>query len=160
MAKATLKITCAQCGNTFVHSRTCYNRRDADDYEDWAIKHITICPTCYRRNREESTAAKASAIIAELNIPSTIDGVSDNQVAYAHKVRNDYIVKNADHMRETFRWLALIDSDAPEFLDVLTQNNWTRQQAIDRFNETNRLDLMVLISSDARSILDMLAVSR
>lgn len=56
MAKATATCTCATCGTTFVRTKICYNRREADEWEAWAAENITECPACYAASRRAEEA--------------------------------------------------------------------------------------------------------
>ena len=62
MAKAVAKCTCATCGQEFTYEKTCFNRRDADSFEEWAAANITECSECReKRLREEQNAENAKA---------------------------------------------------------------------------------------------------
>lgn len=53
MARADAHCKCEICGTEFIKYKDCYNRRDADQYEEWAAKNITVCPDCYAKRRTE-----------------------------------------------------------------------------------------------------------
>lgn len=39
MAKATAECTCKTCGKVYTATKICRNRRDADEWEQWATEH-------------------------------------------------------------------------------------------------------------------------
>lgn len=53
MAKATAICTCAECGTTFEKSTTKSNRREADNWESWAISNYTQCPQCWGKEQRQ-----------------------------------------------------------------------------------------------------------
>ena len=158
MSKVKMVITCAQCGNEFVHTHMSYNSKDAEQYKMWAEKNITICPDCYKANLESSKAEKASAIISELNIPESIEGVSEKQIAYANKKRNAYICENADRIRKFAKTLAMIESNDPSFVAFLVKNNQTAEEALANIISANKSVYTVLKSSKAKEILDCMDI--
>ena len=40
MAKATAECTCKTCGKVYTATKICRNRRDADEWEQWATEHM------------------------------------------------------------------------------------------------------------------------
>ena len=72
MAKATATCTCATCGATFTRTTTKANRREADAWEAWAVKHYDECPTCWgKRQRAEEAEA---GLIAKVRLGNPYDG--------------------------------------------------------------------------------------
>jgi len=62
MAQARIDIICETCGKEFTHTKICFNRKEADSYEEWAKENITVCPDCYKeacRKFEEKKRRKA-----------------------------------------------------------------------------------------------------
>lgn len=99
MAIAKVTLICANCGNEFVHRKECWNRTDADNYENWATTHIDTCPECYKK----SLAAEKESILFDTlktcgyKLPN-LSGVSDKQIAYAEKVRARYLSNNIERI--------------------------------------------------------------
>lgn len=59
MAKARMKIICANCGAEFRHTRDCWNAADREDYIAWAEQNITLCPSCWRRQEAKRIISEA-----------------------------------------------------------------------------------------------------
>lgn len=98
MAKSSLTLTCARCGNTFKHIHFSHNRSEANSYEKWAEENITICPDCYAAEKAAKMKTEVEAYMASFGgrqLPQ-ITGVSAKQIAYAEKLRSAYV---ADLMR-------------------------------------------------------------
>ena len=103
MAKASIKLVCEKCGREFVHEKICYNRSDANNYEDWASRNITICPDCYKAEMQAAEAKKRAEQSAEaaeeakkLSLPALTG--SEKQVAWANTLRHKMLVKyGIDH---------------------------------------------------------------
>lgn len=87
MALARIEITCTHCGKTFENRKVCYNRQEANNYEDWARKNVTLCPKCHAAQWIAEQEAKLPALPA-------IEGVSDKQIAFAANLRAKYIINN------------------------------------------------------------------
>lgn len=97
MAKASVTITCNECGNTFTWSKNCKNRDEADRAVEWAKEGgIIYCPNCMykfkteRRKKEDEEKKQAileriSELEPELEL-STLEG-SEKQIAWAESIR-------------------------------------------------------------------------
>ena len=60
MAKATATCRCKECGEVFTKTKICYNRQQANEWEQWTESHCTICPACYAKAKEAEYAATHS----------------------------------------------------------------------------------------------------
>ena len=114
MAKAICK--CKTCGNEFAVTKKCYNRSDADNYEEWAKEHYDECTECYIARRKAETAEKAAKIIAENHLPE-ISGVSAKQVDYANALRNRYLVEHDDRIPLLLKMLAI--EGTPKYIEAI-----------------------------------------
>lgn len=132
MAKATAHCVCTTCGKEFTYSKMCYNRRDADNFEEWAAAHIDECPECReKRLREEQSEenAKAAALAAENDLPE-LSG-SEKQVAWAMSLRQraidvwteygdeksrDFMMYILAHATKASEWIDARDDDAKYIL--------------------------------------------
>lgn len=56
MAKATAKCTCKTCGSTFTMTKTCFNRSEADSWEEWAVGYYDECTDCWRERKSKENA--------------------------------------------------------------------------------------------------------
>lgn len=90
MAKATVNLICEQCGAEFTRTKTCYNRREADNWEAYMLDNGGICTECWkaqkRAEREAETAKFVESVYNKLNLPE-IDAVSEKQKKYAEDLR-------------------------------------------------------------------------
>jgi len=94
MAKATLECTCPECGAKHTWSVTCYNRREADNWEQYHADEANtrLCPECYAKAKAKERAEareaenKAAAEKAgEIGLPE-LSG-SEKQIAWAVSIR-------------------------------------------------------------------------
>ena len=92
MARATVHCVCATCGKEFTHIKDCFNRKEADSYEEWASVNIDECPECRRARLKRENAEAAAEIISKYGFPE-ITGVSEKQISYANDLRNKYLCK-------------------------------------------------------------------
>lgn len=74
MAMARAICTCSTCGNEFTKSKQCRNRREADNFEQWAKDHLDTCPECYRKFRHEREAAKGLLVSYSVDLDSAYNG--------------------------------------------------------------------------------------
>lgn len=94
MAKASVTIICEECGREFEHTHTCYNRADAEHYEEWAADNITVCPECYSKQKRADERAKLDnatqmayqAIAGSGIVLSGLTGTS-KQIKWANDIR-------------------------------------------------------------------------
>lgn len=65
---------------------------EVDNYIEWARENVTLCPECYRKQKEAEKAEHVVNKLAKFGIQlPEIRGVSDKQVTFARKIRNNYI---------------------------------------------------------------------
>lgn len=159
MAIAKIEITCSTCGKTFEHRKECHSRREADSYESWATAHITTCPECSRKERQERDAAALQAKLEELGISlPTIEGVSDKQIAYAQSVRERYLAGHLNLLSDYGKVHQLLND--PEQLAAYArsceEHGITLDEGIQQNLEYLRLTKVHLLvtSASAREILD------
>ena len=139
MAKASVIITCITCGKEFRHEAIRANRREADSYAEWAKDHITTCPDCYRAQQAAGAEARYTERCESLGLPD-LTGVSDKQIAYAHKVRREFL---ADHYAAVERWITLFRH--PDFARV-------RPETIDNARAQSReMDRAYTVAAEANA---------
>lgn len=56
MAKAKAKCTCKTCGATFTMTKTCFNRSEADSWEEWAVGYYDECTDCWKARKSKENA--------------------------------------------------------------------------------------------------------
>ena len=98
MAKASVKLTCTKCGAEFTAQKTCYNRTEADNWENYMSRVGGTCTDCWKVEkeaeklaaREKQTAENASgAAQCPVTFPA-LEG-SEKQIAWATDLRNGII---------------------------------------------------------------------
>ena len=100
MAKARVTVTCPDCGEKFEWSVTCYNRREADEWEARHEGEERLCTECWKKARaEERKAARREnwdkaqeATKAAGKTLAPLTG-SDKQVEWAEDVRARTLVE-------------------------------------------------------------------
>ena len=91
MAKASVTVTCNECGREFKVEKQCYNRREADSYEAWVSNQSEHhCPECYgkmmtAKRQAEREAENAAAAEASVDFPA-LEG-TEKQVTWAVTIR-------------------------------------------------------------------------
>ncbi len=88
MAKAVAECTCRVCGFKFEVYATKRNRREADNWAEWAVTHYDLCESCALE--QHKAAAAALAVEAkEMGLPE-LKG-SEKQVVWAEQIRADML---------------------------------------------------------------------
>lgn len=64
MAIATACCKCEICDREFEKTAVKKNRREADEWEAWAEKHITVCPSCYGKQQQQKE--KNAGLVAKI----------------------------------------------------------------------------------------------
>lgn len=90
---ASIELECIGCGDTFTHEKPCPTAEKAESYENWAIRHIVLCPNCYRSLHMSVEAKKANELMDALDAPE-LDG-SPRQVSWAEDIRRKYALEFA-----------------------------------------------------------------
>ena len=162
MAKAKAICTCRTCGNKFEVVKNCFNRSDADNFEQYAKETYTECKDCYRARIEEENASKAKTIIEKYGFP-TITGVSDKQTDYANRLRDEYLAKCDE---DDIEYVAveypevLKTEDAKTYLQDIADTKFggnIEKAKIDFLKQYNYYDIWVLLSeSNAGKVIDLL----
>ena len=91
MAKASIEVTCSECGKTYKVEKKCSNRREADEFESWvASQDQHLCSECYgkmmaKKRQEERDAENKKAAENSKDLPP-LSG-SEKQIAWATTIR-------------------------------------------------------------------------
>lgn len=162
MAIAKVTLTCSTCGKDFEHRKDCWNRRDADSYEEWAKSHIDTCPECYKKHIASEKAERLSAVLEECGYQlPTLTGVSDKQTAYADTVRTRYLADSLDKIRQYHEGMQAFEDAAykAKFDAQCADLGLTPEEGINQSLKNARLDKvhLLLTSSSARDVLDSIA---
>lgn len=159
MAMATAKCTCEKCGEEFEIYKKCYNRRDADEFEEYAAAHYTECRKCYRARVAAANVDKAKAVIEKYNMP-TITGASEKQINYANTLRDKYLANISDSKIEKAIYL-ISDDKCKQKMQELADKRFNGDLEKARFAMFVNYDLddniaVLLTESNAGKIIDAL----
>ncbi len=100
MARADARCTCKECGEQFIKVKYCHNRKEADEFEEWAKDNITLCPECWAKKNRASQNDKLRAIEEECGVVfPELTAVSDKQLNFALAKRAEYVVNRAGEER-------------------------------------------------------------
>lgn len=58
MAKARAICTCATCGSSFEKTAIKRNRKETEEWEEWAVKTFDECPACWRKGLQQEELEK------------------------------------------------------------------------------------------------------
>lgn len=58
MARARATCTCKVCGKQFEKTAKVYNMAAAFEWEKWAEENITLCPSCWGKQKRQEEIAK------------------------------------------------------------------------------------------------------
>lgn len=98
MARATAVCTCATCGCEFEMRENCWNRREADRWQEWAKDYYNECPDCReaRLAKERAEAnAKAAQEAASEGWPELTG--TEKQVMWANTLRSNVVKYFDEH---------------------------------------------------------------
>lgn len=163
MAIASIIITCTECGRKFEHRKTCYNRREADEHERWAVDHITTCKDCYAKQAERQVADKLAEGLARngLTLPA-LTGVSDKQVAHADSKRRRYLADNLAKIDKYHAYMVNIDEQLKTRSAEIAEECRRKGQSVDdliaeglEYYGFSTLHFL-LSATEAREVLDAL----
>lgn len=88
MANAEARCKCEKCGKTFYVTNVKNSRKAANEWEEWASVHYTICQQCRDTERKKMSEAIAKEQ-RESGMPE-LRG-SEKQIAWAVKIRKDFL---------------------------------------------------------------------
>jgi hypothetical protein len=99
MARASVELVCNVCGKTFLAEKDCYNRKEADSWEEWMQKTGGACKECWAKDRaqkirqsgQREEMAQVEAWEARVGgILSALEG-TEKQIAWAREIRHDIL---------------------------------------------------------------------
>lgn len=113
MAKAVARCKCKTCGSEFTATKICYNRRDADSWEEWASSNFDECSDCYKaRKQKERDAANAASAEENKSMGWAVLTGSPKQIAWAETIRAKartnirMQIKNIEACKVVLNWLS------------------------------------------------------
>ena len=88
MARAKAICECKVCGGRFEKIRyNCYNREQANSWEEWAVSYFDECPDCYEKRKAEELKQEAK----EAGLPE-LEG-TERQIKWANEIRKKMVDK-------------------------------------------------------------------
>ncbi len=90
---ASIDLECIGCGDVFTHEKPCPSEEKAESYKSWAVKHIVLCPNCYRSLHMSVEARKTNELMEALDAPE-LNG-TPKQVSWAEDIRRKYALEFA-----------------------------------------------------------------
>lgn len=84
MAKAIALCACKKCGKEFEKVAFKYNRRDANNWEEWAVKNFTLCPEC-EQIEHQLDSVEAAKEARDNGLPQLIG--TPKQIIWAEQIR-------------------------------------------------------------------------
>ena len=92
MAKAKVRMTCADCGAEYWAEKACHNRSEANSWEEWMSGQEGCCPACYAKRmaaKRDAERAEATARAAEQSAAHNLPALTgtEKQVAWATTIR-------------------------------------------------------------------------
>lgn len=159
MAIAKVEITCKDCGRTFTHRKECYNRREAEEYEAWAIRNIDTCLGCKKKAMDAQQMESLDAILTKYGaqLPA-INGVSEKQIKYAEDMRIRYLASELGKVEKYCRVMQTLNDPerAAKFAGICSENGITVEDAIRQSMQAMYLDkvMLMMTETEARMILD------
>lgn len=93
MAIGKASLVCPTCGEVFEITKRCYNRKEADSWEEWVKTTRRECPDCYKERRKMEMANESAEIIIALGLPEITEG-TEKQIQYANNLRDRYLTEH------------------------------------------------------------------
>ena len=136
MAKATAICECKVCGKKFEVEHKCYNRQEANRWEQWAVNQYDICPDCLAEQRKEEEAARKEARRAK-GIPALTGTVK--QIAWAEEIRNEFedkIEKEIEQREKRIKKLQDIGENTDKATETLEKIKATNDYILTNYTES------------------------
>lgn len=155
MARAIAQCTCSKCGAKFEKVHFGYNRKDADQWKEWAEETLDTCPDCWWKEQQEKNAAKAAEAISELHLPEIV-GKSERQIQYAADLRNKAVINSATRAKLE-KIIKLLNSD--KYKEIAEQQGISVEEAVGKMMQRRWQHpklIKVVTSGEAREIIDAL----
>lgn len=160
MAKAVAVCVCPECGKTYERQIDGYNRADADSKKDYAENYPGLCLDCWKKQKEAQLAMENEEYKKKYNLPE-IKGVSDKQIAYAVRQRNEFIKLYGGYMDKLPQILQNLNDES--YLAGKAQKSGRSPEEVKsrilaklNSNINYRRAYVVLTKSSARVIIDNL----
>lgn len=151
MAIGTAICECKTCGEVFTMEKSCYNRREANEWEEWASEHYCECTACYRKRMAEKSRREAKTY----NLPE-IQAVSQKQKAFAEILRNKYVSANKKNVERTRGFIDNPDGYRAKYSNPIPADADKETFKTFLCIEEMYKSYIALTSSSAREIIDAL----
>lgn len=136
MAKTTAICECKVCGKKFEVEHKCYNRQEANRWEQWAVNQYDICPDCLAEQRKEEEAARKEARRAK-GIPALTGTVK--QIAWAEEIRDKFenlIEKEIEQREKRIKKLQDIGENTDKAVETLEKIKATNDYILTNYTES------------------------
>ena len=136
MAKVTAICECKVCGKKFEVEHKCYNRQEANRWEQWAVNQYDICPDCLAEQRKKEEAARKEARRAK-GIPALTGTVK--QIAWAEEIRDkfeDSIEKEIEQRERRIKKLKDIGENTDKATETLEKIKATNDYILTNYTES------------------------
>ena len=95
MAKAVVRLICAECGTEFKREKFFGKRSEANSWEEYMSGRTNCtCYTCYTKAKQAKAEAEKQEFVetfySKQNLPQ-IEGVSEKQIKYAEDLRIKFV---------------------------------------------------------------------
>jgi len=120
MAKASVNLTCTECGTEYTITKTCYNRTDANNWENYMEGKDGLCTECWKQEQQQKREEEKIKLAEKVNTKLSEAGVvfpeligSEKQIAWASDIRNKTVEKLTSI---GFKWEVIANKTYPEKL--------------------------------------------
>ena len=147
---------CENCGKEFKKEKICRNRAEADSFEEWAKENCTECHECYKARIEAEKAEKIKGISEEITFP-TLTAVSDKQMSFAEKKRNEYVVENTDLIKKMYAFMNMPEERRKDIEKKCIEKGTTFEVEYEKLINKFKKAYTILTETNAGKLLDVIA---
>lgn len=109
MALARATCTCKRCGRIFERKIQRWNDQKAREWEEWAVKNITLCPKC-EYDDYVAGAVKLAREASVIGLPE-LRG-SEKQITWAEYIRAELLADAGKYLRDNWDNTSVLDDTA------------------------------------------------
>lgn len=152
MAVGEIKKICVKCGKAFSRREKFYNRDEANRWQDWAEKTITLCPECSKEKWVSEIPDEITEFEQENNLPDLIG--SEKQIAWARKIRYKRLKSHSAKILECLKKAIVGFEESDLDMDKVREAGLTVKDISDGVKKDYKQSIIMLTNASAKEIIE------
>lgn len=152
MAVGEIKKICVKCGKAFSRREKFYSRDEANRWQEWAEKAITLCPECSKEKWVSEIPDEIAEFEQANNLPD-LNG-SEKQIAWARKIRYNYLKCKKPELIDFIKKAIIGFKESDLDANKVKASGFTLKEISEGVKRENAVSVIMLASESAKEIIE------